>query len=123
MRPSILVIDDDPFTREALAAILMRAGYRVTSLSGAGLTGETDPCAHPYQVAVVDFHLPAVNGLELARRLKASRPESRIIMISSELPPLEDNAGLSVVDHFLAKPFSKEVILEAVARFCPPQAP
>jgi len=72
---------------------------------------------------VVDFHLPAVNGLELARRLKASRPESRIIMISSELPPLEDNAGLSVVDHFLAKPFSKEVILEAVARFCPPQAP
>ncbi len=31
MRPWILVIDDDPWTREALGAILRRAGYRVTT--------------------------------------------------------------------------------------------
>lgn len=123
MNPSVLIIDDDPFTREALAAILVRAGYRVNSLSGASWEGEADHFSQPYQVAVVDFHLPTVNGLELARRLKARQPECRIIMISSELPRLPESAASGVVDRFLAKPFSKDVILEAIAQLCPPEAP
>ncbi|MBM4272930.1 MAG: response regulator [Deltaproteobacteria bacterium] len=123
MKPSVLVIDDDPFTREALAAILVRAGYQVDSLAGAGWEGEAESFSQLYQVAVVDFHLPTVNGLELARRLKACQPECRIIMISSELPRLPESAASVVVDRFLAKPFSKDVILEAIALLCPPQAP
>ena len=88
LRPWILVIDDDPWTREALGAILRRAGYRVTTAArfDPELAGGAEPPG--CQVAVVDFHLPDLNGLEVARRLKELYPECRIVMISSEPPDL-----------------------------------
>ncbi len=119
----ILVIDDDPWTREALVAILRRSGYLVTAAPGFDpeLAGAAD--APPYEVAVVDFHLPSLNGLEVARRLKELQPECRIVMISSELPDLVEIAGHDpLVDRFLAKPFSKDAILEVIAQLCPTPA-
>ena len=105
--PWILVIDDDRWTREALVSILRRAGYQVTT-------------QERYQVAVLDYHLPELNGLEVARRLKQFQPDCRIVMISSELPNLPELAGQeAVVDRFLAKPFSKDAILEVIAQLCP----
>jgi len=110
----ILVIDDDPGTREALGDILARAGYGVTSLEGGDLG--PPPWGRAFQVAVVDYHLPEATGLEVARRLKAWQPHCRVVLISSESPPVPD----PVVDRFLAKPFSKEAILGVIAELCPP---
>jgi CheY-like chemotaxis protein len=119
----ILVIDDDPGTREALVAILDRAGYRITSLAGSDAEIETACHTRGYHAAVVDYHLPHHNGLEVAWRLKECMPDCRILLISSELPIVQEtmvDAGL--VDRFLAKPFSKEAILEAVTQLCHPGA-
>jgi CheY-like chemotaxis protein len=124
MTPWILVIDDDPGTRDALVAICQRAGYHVVSLEGAGREIEAIPSSPRFQVAVLDYHLPMIDGLEVARRLKQQQPECRIIMISSELPQdPEFLRQIAVVDHFLAKPFSKDAILEVIAQLCPAQAP
>ena len=123
LRPWILVIDDDPWTREALGAILRRAGYRVTTAAmfDPELAGGEEP--RSCQVAVVDYHLPSLNGLEVARRLKELQPDCRIVMISSEPPELADLAGQEhLVDRFLAKPFSKDAILEVIAQLCPTPA-
>jgi len=123
MNPCILVIDDDPFTRDALVSILCRAGYQVATVEE--FNGELDAGRYPQrcQVAVVDYHLPALNGLEVARRLKESQPDCRIVLISSELPNLDDlPGGSAVVDRFLAKPFSKDAILEVVAQLCLPES-
>jgi CheY-like chemotaxis protein len=118
--PWILVIDDDHWTREALVSILRRAGYQVTHLEGFDRELAAGHFPQRYQVAVVDYHLPELNGLQVARRLKESQPDCRIVMISSELPPLTELAGQAgVVDRFLAKPFSKDAILEVIARLCP----
>ncbi|MFZ5448860.1 MAG: response regulator [Thermodesulfobacteriota bacterium] len=120
--PWILVIDDDRWTREALVSILRRAGYQVTPLEGFDQEPEAGHFPHYYEVAVLDYHLPHLNGLEVARRLKRFQPNCRIIMISSELPSLLEHAGQeAVVDRFLAKPFSKDAILEVVAQLCPSQ--
>jgi len=55
--------------------------------------------------------------------LKQFQPDCRIIMISSELPNLAALADQSaVVDRFLAKPFSKDAILEVIAQLCPSPA-
>jgi len=123
MEPWILVIDDDPFTREALEEILGRAGYQVTAMAGSAQEQGAPPYSQSYQVAVVDYHLPFLNGLEVARRLKGRQPDCRIILISSEMPHLEEIAGqAAVVDYFLAKPFSKDALLEVIAQLCPPAA-
>ena len=118
--PWILVIDDDRWTREALVSILERAGYRVTTLERFGQELEAGQGPERYEVAVLDYHLPDLNGLEVARRLKQFQPDCRIVMISSELPNLPELAGQeAVVDRFLAKPFSKDAILEVIAQLCP----
>jgi DNA-binding NtrC family response regulator len=117
----ILVIDDDPGTREALTEILVRAGYRVSAWADAEpLRSPTLDC--PYQVAVVDYHLPAADGLQVAARLKSLQPDCLVILTSSEFPaPSEPSPVMNMVDRFLAKPFSKDVILEAVAQLCHPE--
>lgn len=118
--PWILVIDDDRWTREALVTILRRAGYQVTTQEGLDPELEAGHFSQRYDVAVLDYHLPHLNGLEVARRLKRSQPHCRIVMISSELPHLPELAGQeAVVDRFLAKPFSKDAILEVIAQLCP----
>jgi CheY-like chemotaxis protein len=122
--PWILVIDDDRWTREALVSILRRAGYRVTTLERFGQELEAGDFPERYQVAILDYHLPQMNGLEVARRLKQFQPDCRIVMISAELPNLAALADqAAVVDRFLAKPFSKDAILEVVAQLCPLPAP
>jgi len=119
----ILVIDDDPGTREALSDILARAGYQVAVWAGDAPLEAAD-LGQPYQLAVVDYHLPSGSGLEMAARLKGFQPECRVILISAELPPDFDfSSGQGVVDRFLAKPFSKDAILEVVAQLCHPEAP
>jgi DNA-binding response OmpR family regulator len=119
--PWILVIDDDRWTREALVAILRRAGYRVTTLERFDREPDAGHFPEQYQVAVLDYHLPHLNGLEVARFLKRLQPECRIVMISSEFPNLAELAEKeAVVDRFLAKPFSKDAILEVVSQLCPP---
>jgi len=124
MELRILVIDDDPGTREALVAILDRAGYRITPLAGSEEQIEAACRSRGYQLAVVDYHLPHHNGLEVARRLKESMPDCRILLISAELPaPEELGRDKELVDRFLAKPFSKEAILEAVTQLCRTEAP
>ena len=122
--PWILVIDDDRWTREALVSILRRAGYQVTTVETFGRELSAGQFPERYQVAVLDYHLPYLNGLEVARRLKQFQPDCRIVMISSELPNLAELADQeAVVDRFLAKPFSKDAILEVIARLCPSPAP
>ncbi|MEW6388661.1 MAG: response regulator [Thermodesulfobacteriota bacterium] len=114
----VLVIDDDAGTREALADILGRAGYGVVSWAGDAPLEDVF-LSQTYRVAVVDYHLPSFSGLEIAQRLKELQPECRIILISSEFPHLaEAVADAPVVDRFLAKPFSKDTILEVIAQLC-----
>ena len=118
--PWILVIDDDRWTREALVDILHRAGYQVTTREGFDQEPDAGHFPHRYEVAVLDYHLPYLNGLEVARRLKQFQPECRIVMISAEVPHLSRLAGQeTTVDRFLAKPFSKDAILEVIAQLCP----
>ncbi len=123
MRPWILIIDDDPGTREALTAILAREGYRVSAWADDAPL-KNPPLEHNYRAAVVDYHLPGGDGLQAAALLKHLQPDCRVILTSSELPPEAGPAAAAgLVDHFLAKPFSKDLFLQVVARLCHPPTP
>lgn len=114
----ILVIDDDVGTRDALADILKRAGYSVSAWED-DASLEALSTGQRYQVAVVDYHLPLQNGLQVAHRLKELQPDCRVLLISSDFPNLGELAATSeVIDRFLAKPFSKDTFLDAVSQLC-----
>jgi CheY-like chemotaxis protein len=118
----ILVIDDDLGTREAITDILSRAGYQVSAWADDALLSAAN-LEYNFQVAVVDYHLPSIDGLEVAARLKSLQPDCRVILTSSEFPAASELTPFGgLVDRFLAKPFSKDVLLEAVAQLCHPEA-
>ena len=80
--PSILVVDDDADTCRNLADILTDLGYRVD-------TAHDGPSAlelvrrNPYDVALFDFRMPGMNGLELYREVKKLRAGTVAIIVSA----------------------------------------
>lgn len=111
----VLVIDDDQWTRQAVQEILTRAGYTVLALtSGDGLDDLLN--REEFSLALIDYHLPWRNGLELARLLKQRLPAVRIVLISSAFRSNQELGDQgAVIDRFLSKPFSKTMLLNLLA--------
>lgn len=123
MAVKVLIVDDDQRTREALVEILHRAGYEVTALASGD--GMEDLLVHnDFAAAVIDYHLPSRNGLEIAQSLRQNLPTCRIVLISSQYQPRLQSRDLTgVVDRFLAKPFSKMALLSTLLELYPAPNP
>jgi CheY-like chemotaxis protein len=80
--PSILVVDDDPDTCRNLSDILTDLGYRVDTAPD-GPTALELVQKNPYDVALLDFRMPGMDGLELYRRIKQLRAGTVAIIVSA----------------------------------------
>ena len=110
----ILVVDDDDSMLRILQLLLQRAGYRVISARSAGeglLLSET--CGP--SLAVLDWKLPDMTGLEMLRQLKVSLPHLPVILLTG-FANLE--GAVSAIKEgaydYLAKPMDNENFLGKV---------
>jgi FixJ family two-component response regulator len=111
--PKIAVIDDDDGVQRSLDSLLQSAGYRCALYSSA--EAFLDECAlHPPDCAIVDFHLPGLNGLELQRRVNEKGHSIPIIMISAHDDQVRAKAIEQGAVAFLAKPFDGETLLAVI---------
>jgi CheY-like chemotaxis protein len=109
----ILIVDDDSAVRDFLADSLKGLGYKVKD-AGSGpealeLVGAFDPV-----LALVDYAMPGMNGAELARELRNSRPDLPILFVTgyAESDQLQQALGLDAP--VLRKPFSIGELAAAV---------
>ena len=116
MTRSLLVVDDDPIIRESVTWALKKQNYEVIeAINGV----EAIECfdRHKPDLILLDILMPDKDGLAVCTELRERRsgPYVPIIFISS-LDQLEDKVrGLSTRgDHYLAKPFHMEELLELV---------
>jgi|YelNatPaOPRAMG01_1025707.scaffolds.fasta_scaffold00016_96 CheY-like chemotaxis protein len=83
-RPRILVIDDEEDFIELAQEIFGARGLQVVTARSAeeaeSLFEEGPPCG----VAIIDYRLPGKNGAEVARRLHAAWPETRIVFLTGD---------------------------------------
>jgi DNA-binding response OmpR family regulator len=81
-RPRILVIEDDPYAREALTLLLDYYGYDVTAASngndGLALVSEVEP-----DLVVTDWRMPGLSGLALCVALRKRRDTMPIVVVTS----------------------------------------
>jgi DNA-binding response OmpR family regulator len=109
----ILVIDDEPALSTLLNRILSAAGYSVSE-AATGAAGRTAIDALDPDLIILDLMLPDVRGEDLLAELLESRPDSRILVLSSVT---QIAARVGVLERgaadFLAKPFANA---ELVAR-------
>lgn len=110
----ILLIENDPGLLGILALELELQGFLVTTF----LSAEEALAAHLElpNLAVLDYQLCGINGLDLLAQLRRRYPHLPALIISSECQsnqiPTDAN---SPITHLLAKPFTQVAFLESVA--------
>ncbi|WP_205473522.1 response regulator transcription factor [Nocardioides sp. SYSU D00038] len=101
----VLVVDDDPTVREVVVSYLLAHQHDVVE-AGDGEQALAEMSAAPADLVVLDLMLPGIDGLEVARRLRAEG-EVPIIMLTALGGELDRVAGLELgADDYVTKPFS-----------------
>jgi two-component system cell cycle sensor histidine kinase/response regulator CckA len=110
---TILVADDTRSVRQVFAALLERQGYHVLQAADASEALHLEK-NHPGNLDLLlsDVMMPGLKGPELARLLRARRPQMRVILTSGFGSALEDPNDEA--DSFLEKPVEAQRLLESV---------
>ena len=109
---TILVVEDEPRIAAITADYLRHAGYAVIVASNGAEALQRVGAARP-DLVVLDLGLPAVDGLEVARTIRAGS-SLPIIMVTARVTEADRLTGLDTgADDYLTKPFSPR---ELVAR-------
>lgn len=116
----VLLLDDEEMLVGLGVRILERRGFRVTGFShvdAAVAAFHADPQA--VDVLVIDFNMPGPTGLEVAKQLRAVRPDLPVVLASGRVTDAMEVEALAVgVTVILSKPYTAAELSEAVAAAC-----
>ena len=110
----VTIVDDDESVRDALKGLLQSAGFAAAVFSSAeeflrSSNHDKTSCL------ILDVHMPAMNGLELQRRLGGAQCRIPMIFITAlDDPSTRAQALKAGAVDFLKKPFSCDALLNAV---------
>ena len=99
-RPLVLCIDDDEDSLKVRELLLKNMGYD-TLLAPDGDRGLALFTQRAVDIVIVDYAMPGLNGAEVARAIRAMRPEVPIVMLSGQ--PVKPDGVDSEVDSFMTK--------------------
>lgn len=109
----ILVVDDERSIRRLLRLYLDEAGYTVTEAAD-GQEALAKMRTGGIDLVLLDLMIPEIDGLEVARRVRADHPSVPIIMLTARDDEASRVTGLEMgADDYVTKPFSAR---ELVAR-------
>ncbi|KAB8140863.1 response regulator [Chloroflexia bacterium SDU3-3] len=125
-----LVIDDERSIRELCVMVLAQLGYYVEQADDGDVALELIGTADPFDLVLVDVHLPRVGGIEVLRELRRSSPSTMVVVMTGYGSSAHsDEATRLGARAVLLKPFSIE-LLRSLAREvvpgamgAPPQTP
>ena len=107
----LLVVDDDPAVREALALVLDLNGFEVSTAVDGPEAIRALSLASPDAV-ILDVLMPGLDGLEVCRRIRAMGNRTPVLMLTARSEISERVAGLEAgADDYLAKPFAREELI------------
>ncbi len=119
-RCRILVVDDEPFVRDALKMMLAFDGHEVVT-AGAGKQALSELDGGEFDLVITDFAMPGMKGDELAAIIKGRNPSQPIVMVTAYTESLLRSGSQSAncVDLMISKPFLLEDLREAIAKVVP----
>src|SRR5262245_7412831 len=120
-QPTVLVVEDDESTRFVLTAILAEEGYLVlTAASGHDAMGTLQQPLSAIDVAILDVHLPDVNGVDLCARMRKLYPKLPVIVLTGAAQPDEIAHLLELGAHrYFQQPISRDELLATVEAALP----
>ena len=120
LTPKVLIVDDDPESRNLLSEFLAANGYAVGTVGdGAAARAELGR-VKDYQVIVADLRMPNETGLDLLRKLYLQKFKCAIILMSSFISQEEKKEAQALgVYALLEKPFRLTDLLHKVEEVAP----
>jgi len=118
---SVLIVEDDKSIRQILSFNLTSAGYDTLEAPDAITAIDMVSCNEP-DLAILDWHLPDMDGIKLLRYWRADEATLKmgVIMLSGKTEMADQIMGLRAgADDYITKPFRKEDLIarmEAVFR-------
>jgi two-component system, sensor histidine kinase and response regulator len=119
----VLVVDDNDTNRRVIGELLAGAGYEIETAASAiealGVLERAAAAGTPFQAVLTDHRMPGIDGIELARRIRAESAieETRLVLYSS----IDDRSGrqelreLGFAGH-LSKPMRRAELLATMER-------
>ena len=114
----ILVVDDDPESRDLLREVLEANGYQQVEAVADGLAarealGRDDDCP----IIIADLHMPNESGLDLLRNLRKQNAKHQIVLMSSFISTTERKLARDLGAYaLLDKPFRLSELLQVVSQ-------
>lgn len=109
----LLIIEDEEnvasFLKKGLKSALFSVDVAMTGKEGARRAIDSN-----YDLVVLDYHLPDINGEEVAKRIKESKKDLAMIMLSRETKTNVKTAMLSACDDYVVKPFSLDELVSRI---------
>jgi DNA-binding response OmpR family regulator len=117
---TILVVEDDPDTREFYESLLLATGYAVLSASS-GQQTRAVVATRTVDGVLLDYRLPDTIGLELCQDLRAALgPDVPILLVTADRDPmLATWAHTAGATAYLGKPFEPDVLLTLLTAYVP----
>jgi DNA-binding response OmpR family regulator len=112
--PRLLVVEDDAAIAAPLVRALRREGYEVDAVErGADAVEHAETTV--YDLVLLDLGLPDADGVDVCRRLRATRPQLPIVMVTARQEELDAVVGLDAgADDYVTKPFRLAELLARV---------
>ena len=110
----VLVVDDDPFIRTTVSAILEEAGYSVETAENA-LEAAHAVARTPPRVVLLDIRMPGLDGQQFARDLRARNVQSKILVMTAARNA-ERYARELNAEGYIEKPFEIDDLRSEVER-------
>lgn len=115
----ILVVDDEPVPRDVVSKYLCAQGHEVVATT-AGLEALESFKQGGFDLIITDHAMPQMNGAQLARLIKAHRPQQPVLMLTGYSDPLLSRDTIPpMVDLLLPKPISQQDLQSAISKLLP----
>jgi CheY-like chemotaxis protein len=112
---TVLVVDDEPAIRQIARRILEDGGYQITEAEGGLEAIALLAQGHPLDLLMADLDMPGLGGDEMVRRIRATRPDLKVLYVTGHIDRLMDARPLWQGEAFLEKPFNAVGLREAIS--------
>ena len=110
----ILVIEDEVMLADSIRAMLEKRGFRVECVHD-GESGADHALTGIYDLLILDVMMPKLDGLQMARQVRAQRCATPILMLSARSTVEDRIQGLNAgADYYLTKPFDSGELLASI---------
>lgn len=112
----ILIVDDNEDNRTILELLLKNSPLKIF-LAKNGLESIELASTHKPNLVFMDLHLPDINGMEAAERIKNELPNTKIIALTGDVDALCEIQNNTIFELCISKPFNRNDIKNIIKTF------